>query len=370
MVDAATAFADSLTDEQRELAVLDLSQDNAIAWSNLPCGQDCRGGVPLGDLDDDQKQLAADLLEAALGSGVEGRERVENIRLADEYLAQLQSGEATATSTTDEETADGATTEADGAAPTGGQTPPDGAMPGGEPADGTMPSGGPPGGGGGGGGGYGSDLYDLALLGDPSTDGTWILHFGGHHLAVNFTYADGEVVGPSPYFVGVEPTEWTGDDGTTYAPLADMADAVRAVTSSLSDEQLTSARLDDSFTDVLLGPGEDGQFPQTKSGLSVADLDDSQRQAVLGAMRAWVGITDDATAESTLADYESQLDETYIAYSGGTDLTAQGDYFRIDGPGVWIEFVCQNGVVVQNQIHYHTVWRDHERDYGGEFSFS
>jgi hypothetical protein len=43
---------------------------------------------------------------------------------------------------------------------------------------------------------------------------------------------------------------------------------------------------------------------------------------------------------------------------------------RIDGPGVWIEFVCQNGIVYQGQIHYHTVYRDHTRDYGGEFTFS
>lgn len=363
VVAAANAFADSLNEDQSALALLELTEDNATAWSNLPCGQTCRGGVPLEDLDDDQKALAETLLQTALGTDEAGYERVEALRTADDYLAELQaSGEGSGP---------GSGSMPSGTMPSGG--PPSGSMPSGAMPSGAMPSGAMPSGGqtppDGGGDGYGADIYDLALLGDPSEDGTWILHFGGHHLAINFTYKDGEVVGPAPYFVGVEPTSFTADDGTEYAPLQSMADNVKAVTDSLSEEELTEAKLDDSFTDVLVGPGKDGEFPETKQGLQVSALDDDQKQLVLDAMRSWVGVADDATAEEMMATYESELDETYISYSGNTDFTAQGDYFRIDGPSVWIEFVCQNGIVIQDQIHYHTIWRDHTRDYGGEFSF-
>ncbi|MEV0355624.1 DUF3500 domain-containing protein [Nocardia sp. NPDC050697] len=351
VVNAAKAFADSLDQTQREQALLELTEADAVAWSNLPCGQSCRGGVPLGDLSEQQQALADTLLKAALGTGDSGWTRVEQLRVADEYLAGLQSS-------------------GQGGGP-GGGTPPSGSPDQGTPPGGGTPPSGAPDGGmpqGGGLGGYGAGLYDLALLGSPSTDGTWILHFGGHHLAVNFTYRDGAVAGPSPYFVGVEPTSFeTG--GTAYTPLRDMADAVRAATAGLSADQLARAKLGESFTDVLMGPGKDGQFPETKQGLAVSELNADQKQLVLAAMRPWVGIADDATAAATLAGYEKDLDETYLAYSGGTGLTAQGDYFRLDGPGVWIEFVCQNGVVVQDQIHYHTIWRDHTRDYGGEFTF-
>lgn len=58
-----------------------------------------------------------------------------------------------------------------------------------------------------------------------------------------------------------------------------------------------------------------------------------------------------------------------IAFSGDSSLTNNADYVRIDGPSVWIEFVCQTGIVYSDQIHYHTIWRDHERDYGAEFTF-
>ena len=85
-------------------------------------------------------------------------------------------------------------------------------------------------------------------------------------------------------------------------------------------------------------------------------------------MRPWVQDSDDATAASLMSTYTSQLAGTYIAYSGTGNLTSTGDYVRIDGPNVWIEFACQTGVVYRSQIHYHSVWRDHARDYGGNFS--
>jgi hypothetical protein len=235
---------------------------------------------------------------------------------------------------------------------------------------GTPPSGAPSGGTGGGGGGYGSGLYYAAFLGTPSTDGTWQLHFGGHHLAVNITYKNGKVAGASPYFVGVEPSSWTDEDGTTHAPLDEMRDGMLALTGSLSTEQLAEAKLSESFTDVLLGPDKDGQFPETKEGIKASELSAKQKKLVLAAIHPWISTVDDATAKKLMKTYAKELNETYVGYSGGTGLDTQGDYVRIDGPSVWVEFVCQNGVVYNNQIHYHTVYRDHTRDYGNEFSFS
>ncbi|MFT4052199.1 MAG: DUF3500 domain-containing protein [Microbacterium sp.] len=315
VVAAADAFLATLDDSQVSEVVLELTNDNAAAWSNLPCGSDCRNGIQFSTLSDTQLTAAKAVLQAALNTstGV-GYDQAMQILLADDVLGSAGSG-------------------------------------------------------GGGGGNYSSGTYFLAFLGQPSTDGTWMLQFGGHHLAVNVTYADGAVEGGSPYFIGVEPTSWTSDDGTTYAPLDIMKDGVQAMITSLSADELSQAQLTESFTDVLMGPDQDGAFPETKSGIAVSSLSDDQKQLVLAAMTPWVSIVDDQSAEDLLAVYESELDETYISYSGSTDLTSQGDYIRIDGPSVWIEFVCQNGVVYSDQIHYHTVYRDHTRDYGGELSF-
>jgi hypothetical protein len=355
VVSAANAFLNTLDSDQQAATVLDFTQANATAWSNLPCGSSCRVGIQTSTLTDDQLAALKAVLKAGLGTGDDtGYDQVMQVLAADDVLNSAGSGSSGSAS--------GAPTDVPSSDPsaTAGSTPTD--VP-----TGTPPSGGP---GGGGGGGYGSGNYYLAFLGTPSKTGTWQLHFGGHHLAVNITYKNGKVAGASPYFVGVEPSSWTDTDGTTYAPLSDMRDSMLALTGSLTTEQLATAKLSESFSDVLLGPDQDGNFPATKEGVKVSTLSPKQKKLVLAAIHPWVANVDDATAKKLMKTYERELNQTYVSYSGGTGLDAQGDYVRIDGPGVWIEFVCQSGVVYRDQIHYHTVYRDHTRDYGSEFSFS
>ncbi|WP_330308925.1 MULTISPECIES: DUF3500 domain-containing protein [unclassified Streptomyces] len=365
VVSAANAFLNTLDADQQAEVLLDFSEENATAWSNLPCGSTCRPGIQLSTLTDTQLAAAMKVVKLATGSGKgTGYDQITQIIKADDVLNSAQS---TSTESAGPAPSDGASSSAS-ADPSATATPSSTATD--APTD--VPTGTPPSGGTGGGGmgGYGSGVYFLAFLGTPSADGTWQLHFGGHHLAVNETYKKGKVAGASPFFIGVEPTTWTDDDGTTYSPLEKQRNGLLALTSSLSTEQLATAKLSESFSDVLLGPGEDGQFPETKEGIKASSLSPQQKKLVLKAIHPWVANVDDATAKKLMKTYERELNETYIAYSGGTGLDTQGDYVRIDGPGVWIEFVCQNGVVYRDQIHYHTVYRDHTRDYGSEFSFS
>lgn len=351
VVCAADLFLATLSDDQVSEVVLAATVANATAWSNLPCGSSCRNGIQLSTLDEEQLDAAYALLKAALGTGSDnGYNSVMRTLMADDILnasGGMQGSNATGANAT-----------------TGDRTPPDGGM--GTPPDGG--NGGPGGGMGGGGGGYSSGTYFLAFLGEPSAEGTWMLQFGGHHLAINITYQDGEVVSATPQFMGIEPKIWTAN-GETYMPMAKKHDAMVAMLADLSTSELASAKLSTSFSDILLGPDADGEFPATKSGVRVGDLTDDQQQLVLDAISAWVMDADDMTSEELLALYEADLDDTYISYSGSATLKNHADYVRIDGPEVWIEMVCQSGVVYSSEIHYHTVWRDHERDYGAEYSF-
>ncbi|MEC5150635.1 DUF3500 domain-containing protein [Cryobacterium sp. GrIS_2_6] len=85
---------------------------------------------------------------------------------------------------------------------------------------------------------------------------------------------------------------------------------------------------------------------------------------MLAAIATYVNDIDDVDAAAILAKYASELDQTYISFSGGTDLTEQNDYVRIDGPSVWIEFSMQHGIVLSGN-HPHSVWRDKVADCGG-----
>ncbi|UJW85098.1 DUF3500 domain-containing protein [Devosia sp. SL43] len=342
----ANAFLVTLSDEQRSAVVLPMTEENSTAWSNLPCGSNCRVGVQLSDLSGEQVSAALAVIKAATSDyGDDGYDELTQVTMADDILNASQ--------------ASGAGGPGSGTPP--GEQPPDGAA---TPTD-AGAAGAPPAGGG---GGYSSTTYFIAFLGEPSASETWQLQFGGHHLALLKTYRGNVEVGDTPAFIGVEPKVWTSGD-SIYGPLEDDRAAMVAMLAGLSEDQLAAAKLDTAFSDVVLGPGADGQFPSTKVGLRVAELDDAQRQLVLAAIAEWVRDTAASTADAIMADYQAELDETYIAFSGNATLANHADYVRIDGPRVWIEFVCQDGVIYSSQIHYHTIWRDHETDYGAIYSF-
>ncbi|SDR71287.1 Protein of unknown function [Friedmanniella luteola] len=349
----AQAFYQTLTDDQKPTVLLDYTLDSAKRWSNLPQGllaggmgggagaggrpsgasgqpsgmpsgepggdgsgapgggagggSGSRVGIALADLNAEQLAAFTPLLKAATGTTAGlGYEEIEWQLAADDYLG------------------------ANG----GGDT-------------------------------YGRGQFYVALLGSPQDTGTWEFQFGGHHLAVANTYTDGKLAGATPAFRGVEPNTDFEQDGTSYpAPLKVKEAAFQALLASLSTDQQTSAKLSDTFTDLVLGPGQDWAFPTTKDGVQVSTLTADQKKLVLAAIATYVNDIADADAKTILARYQSELDDTYLAYSGTTALTEQNDYVRVDGPSVWIEFSMQHGIVLSGN-HPHSVWRDRTTDYGG-----
>ncbi len=274
-------------------------------WSNLPCGINCRNGLLMSSLSAVQLAAANAVIEAASGTTLdEGFSEFNQTRLADGYLGTN-----------------------------------------------------------GGGSGYSAGNYIIAFLGTPSLTGKWMLQFGGHHYAQNISFNTGKVIGTTPSHQGLEPLSFT-TSGTAYTPLKSEHAGMLAMLSSLSATELATAKLTSSFSDVLLGPGKDGQFPTTKLGLKCSNLTSAQKTLVIDAMKPWLKDADDASGSALLAVYTSELDNTFISYSGSATLASNGAYVRIDGPSVWIELVCQNGIVFSG-IHYHTIYRDHSRDYGG-----
>ncbi len=117
----------------------------------------------------------------------------------------------------------------------------------------------------------------------------------------------------------------------------------------------------------MLGPntteGGTTGFPTPK-----VDLASAQQDLVVAAMVSWVQDADDATATTLLAAHKAQLaSTTCISYLGTGNLTTNGDYAHTNGSSVWIELVCQTGVIFRNNIHYHSIWHDWARDYQGNF---
>lgn len=307
VVEEAEAFAATLTSGQKSTLMQEYSLANAEKWSNLPQALSRnRIGLQTGTLTVKQWSALGTLLKTVTGGGAdEGYQEILELLNADDYLAAN-----------------------------------------------------------GGGADYGRGNYYIAFLGSPSATGTWELQFGGHHTAVSDTYTDGKLVGATPSFRGVEPFASFEENGVTNQPLATEKDALAAMLKGLTSSQLASAKLSQTYSDLLLTPGKDWSFPAAKEGVKVSTLSADEQALVIAAINTYVDDLDAADAKTILAKYTAELADTYVSYSGTTDLTTQNDYVRIDGPSVWIEFSMQHGIVLSGN-HPHSVWRDRTTDYGG-----
>lgn len=297
--------ASQLTTLQRTYAVAD-----AKRWSNLPQGlvnsSAKRVGLSFGSMTSVQVQYAKALIKEVSGTTVnEGWDELQQLLNADEYLG------------------------ANG----GGTT-------------------------------YGAANYYIAFLGTPAATGTFEIQFGGHHLAFANTYKDGVLTGATPSFRGVEPYATFTWNSTSNQPLQQEAAAFSAVLTGLSSTEQATAKLSQTYSDLVAGPQQDGNFPGTPVGIKCSTLSSAEKALVLAAIKTYVYDIADADAATILAKYTSELDNTYLAYSGTTTMTTRNDYVRLDGPSVWIEYSCQNGIVL-SPTHPHSVWRDKSKDYGG-----
>jgi hypothetical protein len=134
---------------------------------------------------------------------------------------------------------------------------------------------------------------------------------------------------------------------------------------NLSTTEKSTAKLSTTFSDVLLGPGKDGQFPAVKQGFRVGDLSPAAQKLVLNAIKLYVNDLDPATAAIVLTQYTREMPDTYLAYPGGGTMGQPNDHVRLDGPGIWIEYCGQASRDIPGTVHPHAVWRDHRSDYGG-----
>jgi hypothetical protein len=306
----ADAFKAQLDGTQVSTLQRTYSTTDAKKWSNLPQGlvqsSNKRVGLSFGTMTSIQVQYAKALIKEVSGTTAnEGWDEIQQLLNADEYL------------------------NANG----GGST-------------------------------YGAANYYIAFLGTPATTGTFEIQFGGHHLAFANTYKDGVLTGATPSFRGVEPYSTFTWNGTGNQPLQQEAAAFSALLTGLSSANQTAAKLSQTYSDIVVGPQQDGNFPTTAVGVKGSSLSSSEKALVLAAMKTYVYDTADADAATILAKYTSELDNTYVAYSGTTAMTTRNDYVRLDGPSVWIEYSCQNGIVLSG-THPHSVWRDKTKDYGG-----
>lgn len=322
----ATAFEATLSTSQIQGLVYSRTAANAEHWSNLPVAVIARDGLAFSTLSTTQLQAALALAQAALSA--DGYARLNAIRLADSYIANVSSMFQW---------------------------------------------------------GYGN--YYIAFVGTPSATGIWQLQISGHHFTENVTF-NNTYTSTTPFFIGVEPYTFTTNvtpsaavtsvpynttNGVTYQAMEKQRAAMYSLSQSIYGT--SAAVLTGTFDDVV--HGIDGSthidsdypaaYPTTGRGVLYSALTTTQQALIKNAIAAWTGDQNSTMSSTLYSAYttDAALAATYVGYSGDGTLVKDNDYIRVDGPRVWIEFVVQQGVAYPSSYHFHTIWRDKTADYGG-----
>ena len=322
---AVTAYLDMLSDEQRAGAQFPFTpQPRATAahfkggmrgdvdmvgeqygramWSNYPVSDVPRPGLRLGNLDAAQRAAVMALLRVLLSD--KGYRKVLDIMGSDQALA------------------DSGTPYASGRA-----------------------------------------AYTLAIFGTPGLDRPWMVQFGGHHLALNVAML-GEHGVLAPVLTGCLPAIYT-EAGTRVRALAAENDKAFALLGTLDDAQLKQAIIDHDVSDLVLGPGHDGEAVQP-AGVKASALDGRRQAMLFDLISEWAGMLNDAHAAPRLAEIRDGLADTYFAWSGPTTHEPDrngASYFRVQGPKLLIEFSPQQPGG-DPTMHVHTIYRDPLNGYG------
>ena len=239
--------------------------------------------------------------------------------------------------------------------------------------------------------------YYLAIFGEPGATGTWGWRFEGHHVSVNHTIVDDEVLASTPLFFGSNPGEIRRGDRGVIRPNGEEEDAGRALVTSLDADRFDMALLDATAPiDVLTAVGVAG--PRLSHGPENPEhpLDFFQ----VGARRAWprtrkttspwssptrrashmptstavsrrrsTSCSTSTSTDSPITSPQPEVaridaagrDQLHFAWAGDTKRLGP-HYYRIQGPDLLIEYDC----VQDDANHIHGVWRRPDSDFGGD----
>jgi hypothetical protein len=301
---AAGDFLGALRPESRDKAALPFESDARRQWKFIPGD---RAGLRLRDMNDAERHAAHALLRSALSS--RGYLKADSIMQLDRVLREISIAAGHEDASRD-------------------------------PAQ-----------------------YAFAVFGTPSADAAWGWRVEGHHISLNFTARPGENMSVTPAFLGSSPAEIASGPHAGFRVLAAEDDLGRDLLLSLDDSQRTIAIVErDVPRDIVLSPGRQRDELGEPVGLAASAMTESQRAKLMRLIEEYAGnFYDDLAAEQMDRIREAGIGGIRFAWFGGVEKGSL-HYYRVHGPGFVIEYDTTQG----DPNHVHTVWRDLEKDFGGD----
>lgn len=295
---AASSLLRALPEGKRAQAQLPFESDQRTEWNYVPMK---RAGVPLADLDANQKTLVDSLLSSALSP--RGLDTAKGIIQHELILRELEGN-----------------------------------------AQRRDPG-----------------LFYTVVFGEPGP-APWAWRFEGHHLSVNATHVAGEKQIVAPLFMGSNPARVASGPKAGLRLLAAEEDLARALIKMLPGERRARAMLaEDAFSEIVTR-NDPKVRPFEMEGLAASDMTQGEQEQLRKLLHVYANRLTEPAARDQLERIErAGFGKLHFGWAGSIE-PGKPHYYRLHGPTVLIEYDnTQN-----NANHIHTVWRDLERDFGGD----
>ncbi len=206
------------------------------------------------------------------------------------------------------------------------------------------------------------DLYYFTLFGEPGGDDPWGWRAEGHHVSLHFSVWGDDVISMTPFFFGANPAEVRKGPKAGLRILGAREDMAYELINSLDSSQRAKTILyDDAPYDILTYNSSKVSLPK-EEGLPVSAMSGTQREILMGLVTEYVSqVNEELAGQRLTALKEGGFDQLHFAWAGPLD-TSKAHYYRIHGGEFVVEFDNrQNGA-----NHIHSVWREVENDFAGD----
>lgn len=208
------------------------------------------------------------------------------------------------------------------------------------------------------------ELYYFTVFGSPSLTGTWGWSVEGHHLSLNYTIKNGQLVSASPTFFGANPHEVREGSRKGLRALGREEDLARTLVMSLNQDQRKRAILADvAYEDILTVAETRARLEGNPKGLQASEMTDKQFDTLVSLVAQYAyNMPPEISDLRMRAVLELGREELYFAWAGSIE-PGGGDYYRIQSPTFLVEY---DNTQNENN-HSHSVWRNFDGDFGFDF---
>jgi Protein of unknown function (DUF3500) len=201
--------------------------------------------------------------------------------------------------------------------------------------------------------------YHFTVFGVPDAIKPWAWRFEGHHVSLNFTLLNGEIVASTPSFFGSNPGIVKEGESKGMEVLKQETDLGFGLVNSLSSAQRSTAVISETAPAEIISGNNRKAVPLTPTGIGYKDMNNDQQKMFLKLLDVYVknyafGFS------SKLMDKikKAGMDNLFFAWAGSLK-PGTAHYYRIQGPMLLIEYDnTQN-----NANHVHTTVRDLNDDF-------